>query len=95
MIWLSVNLDFFTQNFLLEKFYFSVLWFIGGITTGTITVPLWPTYASTIKLSESSTSPPKCWLMVAHDVKSDAALVRSDFQNGTLMVSCGTDLLLA
>ncbi|WP_168224643.1 hypothetical protein [Rhodoferax aquaticus] len=32
MIWLSVNLDFFTQNFLLRKFYFSALRLIGGIT---------------------------------------------------------------
>ena len=32
IIWLSVNLDFFTSNFHLGKFYFSVLWFIGGIT---------------------------------------------------------------
>ena len=32
MIWLSVNFDFFTQNFLLGKFYFLGLGFIGGIT---------------------------------------------------------------
>jgi transposase len=32
MIWLSVNLDLFTQNFLLGKFYFWDLWIFGGIT---------------------------------------------------------------